>query len=229
MTIDWFHLSFALFLLWLPRQLLRLGPLFRKRRSHRFKDTNPARTRQPGDPTVSFREEWGKFRNYVDLMRGALGSVALVGWLPGVTPAILPAGDAPTTTVQLVFWIVIAVLVLGVLIQSLRFEVRISVYAPIFYITGISLGACGPTVSLFAFALLWTINMALPNPTALLSVYALLVAAFTGLFEGLDRPLAFVMAGLCFLPVLVSLLIRRPLVVMTKKSKASSAAATGTA
>ena len=222
MTFDWFHLLFAILLLWLPRQVLRTGlQLFR--RSHRsrrsFKDTNPARMREPGDPSVGFRTEFGKSRNYIDFLRAGLASVALIGGMPGIDAAITASAEADPATARLVLGLQLLILLIGVLIQAFRFEARVTLFPPIFYLTGLSLGLCGPTVALFAFLLVWTINMALPNPTMFLFIYSLLLAGFTALFRGLQSPVPYVMSALCFLPAFISLLIRRPLVLFSKKTK----------
>ena len=39
----------------------------------------PWNTREPGDTTVRFREEFLKPRNYVDVLRGTVGSLAIMG------------------------------------------------------------------------------------------------------------------------------------------------------
>ncbi len=227
MTIDWFHFSFALLLLWLPRPVLRFGAQIfrRRRRSRNFKDTNPATTRQPGEMRVGFKNEFGKFRNYVDFLRGGIGTIALAGGLPGFAPAFGAGDDLPVLTVRLIWGATILILLIGLLIQSFRFEARVTLFAPIFYLAGMSVGMCGPVVAIFALLLVWTINLALPNPGSFLSVYALLMVAFAALFRGFDSDRPYVMAGLCFLPVFLSLLIRRPLVLFSKKTKLAGSAA----
>lgn len=199
---------------------MRAGPKVLRFRSSRkrFIDTNPAKNREVGDPSVSFQEEILKPRNAIDLLRAGLGSVMLLGTLPGIDPAL----DWETSRGG--FYVTLAILLLSVLIQVLRFEARLSLFPPIFYFAGLTFGLCGIYPALFAWVLVWTINLALPNPLAFLTVHALLVTTFALLFGGLENPLPFVAAGLIFLPALLSLLTRRRLVLLSKRVKHSSSA-----
>jgi len=113
----------------------------------------------------------------------------------------------------------IAILLVGVLIQCFRFEKRTGLFPPIFYLTGITIGVCGPGVAAFAIVLTWAINTALPGPTTFLSVYALLIGVFGALLQFADLEPIFIGVGLVFLPVLISLLSKRRLVHYSKKVK----------
>lgn len=223
MIINWFQLAFALLLLWLPRQLLRMGgrvfEFQRQRRRPQMVDTNPAKTRDPNDPSISFRSEIVKPRNHIDFFRAALGAAMLMGGMPGIEPAWQSAPDAPLDTIRWVTDGRLAILGIAVLIQVFRFEYRVLLFAPVFFLTGLSLGICGFAAGGFALLLAWTINMVLPNPTAFLSVHALLIVVFGSLFLGLANRLALINGGLVFLPVLVSLVFHRPLVKLHKKSR----------
>lgn len=218
MNIDWFHFIFALLLLWMPRQALRTGQFSKSRRAARHE---PMKSREPGDSSVSFRTEFSKLRNYIDLFRAALGSVALLGGVEGIAPAVQAAGGAPMATVRLVQYGPLLILVIAVLIQSFRFEQRRGMFAPIFFLSGLSFGLCGVPVAGFALILIWSINLVLPNPATFLATYALLLVAFTTLFLGTKDKVPFAPAFLCFLPVLLSLLLGRPLVLFSKKVKPS--------
>ncbi|HYD84201.1 MAG TPA: hypothetical protein VEA63_09110 [Opitutus sp.] len=226
MTIDWLNLLLAVVLLWLPRQWLRLGsnvielPRRSRRRSHR--DTNPAIARDASDASVSFRAEIGKLRNFVDFFRAALGGVLLLGTLPGREPAFHVVEGAAMSAVNLAANAPLAILLVGVLLQTFRFETRVTLFPPIFYLSGLTFGLCGIYPAVFAMVLVWAVNFALPTPAGFLAVYALLVTTFGLLFQRLDNKLPFVAAGLLFLPVLLSLLTRRRLVLLTKRVKASS-------
>ena len=111
------------------------------------------------------------------------------------------------------------VLVVGLLIQTVRWEKqRISFYPPIFYLAGLSVSLCDARGASFAFALIWAINAGLPNAQGFLSVYALLMVLF-GHFFGMRVNLSAIYAGvLCFLPVLLSLLAKRPLTVFSRRT-----------
>lgn len=229
MTIDWLHFFLALLLLWFPRQVLRRGgEVLRLRRRHRpspMVDINPAKMREPGDPRVLFMVEIVKPRNYIDFFRATVGSVMLLGGFAGFEAAVRAADDAPGTTVQLVLYGRLLILAIAVMIQSFRFERKPTMFPPIFFLSGVALGLCGPFAAGFSLVLVWTINLTLPNPTAFLSVFALLVGGFGLLFLGTGNEQPFFAVALIFLPVLVSLLARRRLVLFTKKVKRTSSSA----
>lgn len=219
MTIDWIQLFIALALLWLPRQVMRKGQRHHRHASRSVRRARSVNDRQPGDFTVGFAEEFSKPRNYIDLVRGWLGSVALTGSVPGISPAIMPAEGAPEGQSKVVMAVIALILTIAVVIQACRLERRMSFYAPIFFLGGLSLGVCGPVVALFAWVLAWTVNLSLPNPMTFLLAYSGLIGAFSALFIGRGNLLAYAVAALCFLPGLVSLLARRPLVVFSKRAK----------
>jgi len=212
-------LSLGLLLLWFPRAWLRLGAVLGKRRR---RQTNPSdsvepwKERLPGDPRLFFSDEFLKLRNYVDLGRALAGGLALCGGF-GITAALeLPpepsSGDLPKQLAVRAF-----ILLVGVLIQTTRYEHRhVTFYPPIFYLAGLSASLSDPRGAIFAFALIWAVNGAIPNAQAFLTAYAILLGGF-GYFFGANRMLVILIAGLCFLPVLLSLLANRPLVVLSRK------------
>jgi hypothetical protein len=223
--IDWFHLLIAVFLLWLPRQWLRFGRRVgegHRRRS--FHDTNPAKARAPGDQSVSFRAEFAKLRNYIDLLRGGLGSVMLFGTFEGIEAAWRSAPGASLETYRIILTGQLAIVLLGVLIQTFRFEHRLVLFPPIFYFMGLTIGLCGLYPAAFACLLVWTINLALPNPAGFLSVHALLALTFGLLFNGLASRLPFAAGAFLFVPVLLSLLSRRRLALFNKRTKSGAVA-----
>lgn len=230
MNIDWLHLLAVVVLLWFPRQALRLGgDLFRlSRRRPGTRDTNPAKTREAGDPAVDFGKEFTKPRNFIDLARSLLGAEILLGGLPGLDPAIMAATNATDGTKIFVLYLTMALFIIGVLIQSFRFEERMTMFPPIWYVAGVTFAMPGPKAAAFAFGLIWTINLVLPNPTGFLIVYSLLVAIFGFLFNGFSDPQVYFMAGIIFLPVLVSLLSRRRLVLFNKHTRSGRSSATAT-
>ena len=226
MNIDWLHLLAALVLLWFPRQALHLGgDIFRFRRQRRPKDTNPAKTREHGDPSLSFGVEFSKPRNYIDLARSLLGAYILLGLFPGFNPAFGPAPDSPVSTQYLALYLTMFVMIVGVLIQIFRFEGRMTMFPPIWYLTGLTFAMPDPKAAAFAVGLIWPINLVLPNPPAFLSIYSLLIAIFGFLFVGLTDQHVYFMAGMIFLPVLVSMLARRRLVMFSKRVKSGGSTA----
>jgi hypothetical protein len=220
MTVDYLFFTLGLALLWLPRQWLRRGAAFLRRTSRGEKRsiTEPWRDREPGDPRVSFRVEISKFRNHVDLLRGGAGSLVLAGGM-GLPAAISAAAGASSRATWQAMGVRAFVLMVGLLIQTVRREKgRLSFYPPIFYLAGISIGLCDVRGAAFAFVLIWAINAGLPNAQAFLTVYAVLMVVFGHFFAG-RGDIAAVYAGvLCFMPVLLSLLAKRPLTVLTRKA-----------
>jgi hypothetical protein len=202
---------------------MRLGHSFLNRRRRRSegatrREEEPWKNSEPGDPAVGFREEFLKIRNYVDLFRGAAGSLAVVGGL-GIDPCVSVAEDAPSLLRLEAFGVQVAILLVGLLIQAVRYERgRYLVFAPIFFLAGISFGLAGPKAAGFAFAMIWAVNPMLKNPSGFLSVYALLLGAFGALFLGMAEMHVLTGVFLTFLPVLLSALIHRPLVLFSRKS-----------
>jgi hypothetical protein len=220
MTVVLVNFIFGLLLLWFPRQWMRRGVALlrrRKRSSPSAPITEPWKDREMGDPRVSFAVEFTKLRNYLDLLRAGAGSLMLSGGM-GMTAALAVAPGSPrSATLQLMATRAVILLV-ALLIQTVRREKnRVSFYPPIFYLAGLSIGLCDIRGALFAFILIWAINPALPNVQAFLSVYAVIMVAF-GHYFAWSGDLSAAYAGvLCFLPVLLSLLARRPLTVFTRK------------
>jgi hypothetical protein len=113
----------------------------------------------------------------------------------------------------------LGIVCIGLLIQTVRYERRhVAFYAPIFFVAGLTVSLCGPWGALFAFLIVWAVNPMLSNSQAFLSVYSLAAIAFGELFHEVDRFLPVAAMLLCFLPVLLSLLARRPLMVLTRKA-----------
>ncbi len=217
MSVNLLLLILGLVLLWFPRQWLRTGKIIGHRRHRSAHSEEPWKRREPGDPRLSFKE-FTKVRNYVDLVRGAAGSLAIVGG-PLIEGAIFVADATNRGAGKSVLIVKAAILLVGVLIQTIRYErERLNFFATIFYFAGISVALCGPWAALFAFVLVWAVNPMLGNAEAFLSVYAVLLAGFGILFRDTPRVLTLLAFVLCFLPVLLSLLLRRPLVVFTRRA-----------
>jgi hypothetical protein len=219
MIVNLPYLLLALVLLLFPRQWVRLGAnVFKRRRSRseKLRAMEPWRARETGDPRINFAREFTRVRNYLDLLRGAGGSLLLFGGL-GVEACLQVEAGAASLAGKQLLAVRSTILIVGLLLQTLRLERgRVTFYPPIFYLAGLSLGLSKPLGAGFAFAMIWAVNPAIGNAQAFLSVYALVLVLFGYLFGGgLVLP-AF--AGfLAFLPVLLSLLSKRPLVVLTRK------------
>lgn len=219
MLVNWPLLLFAIVLLWIPRQALRQGATFLRSKKRSKKGTlSPQEQREKGDPRVDFGMEFSKFRNYVDLFRGAVGSLAFVGVAGVIEPCItLPRGTSSTTT-YVVISLRFAILLIGVLLQTLRREHhKVTFYPPIFFIAGLTVGMCGYQAALFAFVLVWAFNPIFGNAQMFLFAYAVLIVVF-GHFFGRNSLLSIVSASfLCFLPALLSMMANRPLVIFGRR------------
>lgn len=220
MTVVYPLLILGLLLLWFPRQWMRRGVAYlqrRRRSAESARIVEPWKDREPGDPQIRFVAEFRKFRNHIDLLRGAAGSLVLMGGM-GIPPSLVEAANAPRIVTHQVMGIRAFILLVGLIIQAVRHERnRISFYPPIFYLAGVSVGLCDIRGAGFAFLLIWAINPVLPNALAFLSVYAVLMVVFGYLF-GVTGNIWIIYSGvLCFLPVLLSLMANRPLTVFTRK------------
>lgn len=212
-------LILGIFLLWFPRQWMRFGRVVGKHK--RRGGVEPWRHREPGDPRLSYRE-FTKGRNYFDLLRGAAGALAIVGsrFAEG---AIFLADPTKRALATQVLAVKLAIVVIGLLIQTIRYERRhVSFYAPIFYLAGVSVALCGPWAALFAFLLVWAVNPMFGNAEAFLTVYGILLVGFGILFRDTARLLAIAAFVVCLVPVLLALLLRRPLVVFSRKPVSGS-------
>lgn len=222
MLVDIPFLLLALLLLWFPRQWMRLGFSVRRRRvksgnidSGRGKE--PWKNREPGDPAVVFTKEFLKFRNYFDLLRGAAGSLAVVGGMRITSCLSLEEGATALAGRELLV-AKFAILLAGLAIQMLRFERgHFMFFAPIFYLAGISAALLGLNGALFAFLMIWAVNPMLNGPEGFLLIYAVTMLVFGWVFPGPPNWFSIVAAVYCLVPLVLSLLSKRPLVVLTRK------------
>jgi hypothetical protein len=217
MVFNWTYFLVGLLLLWFPRSWMRLGMSVLRRRRRGARSEEPWLQRTPGDPRLSFRREFARARNYLDLLRGAAGGLAMVGFAEIPASVTMAAGGDPRA-----FWIVfglkLGAVLGGVLIQTIRVSHgHVAYFPPVFFLAGLSVALCGPWAALFAFMLVWSVNAMLPNPQAFLSLDALLMIGFGVLLRQVDRNLAIAAGIICFLPALLSWMTRRPLVIFSRR------------
>jgi hypothetical protein len=81
----------------------------------------------------------------------------------------------------------------------------------------LAVGAVGYQAAVFAFVGIWVVNAGISNAQGFLAVYALLLLGFGLLFNGWRSIPAAAMAFTAFFPVLLSLMVRRPLMIFTRK------------
>jgi hypothetical protein len=215
LTVNWPYLLLAIAMLWFPRQWLRTGARVLKKR--RKPDGAMERlagigARDPDDKSVQPGREFANFRNYIDFFRALAGGYSLSQF------AFTAGAEDAELTVLL---IEAGVLLVAVAIQSVRYDERLSFFAPIFYFAGMNVGASGHYAGLFAFALVLAINPVIPNPRLFLTAYGLLLLPFGFVFSA-DLGLVALNSALVLVPPLASLLTKRPLVIFTKKAKAAA-------
>lgn len=214
MIIHLWLLPIALVLLWLPRQWFRFGArvfsLPHHRRHHHHSEHGVMH--DPADVSLKVREEFLKPRNWIDLFRAIAGSLA-------VTWCCFENADAAKAVDTGVFVLQGVVFVLAVLIQTLRFEGRFSLVAPVFFILGLSFGLIGWKGGLFASITIWTLNLVLPSPGVFLVVFAGIEICFGLLLSRVPLRFALFAAALAILPVVLSAATKRRLVRFSKKTK----------
>lgn len=207
--VHWPYLALALAMLWYPRQWMRFGKWLKKRRRERETIERFAQDGavDPSDKSLKLGRELKAKRNYLDLLRAAVGGYAL--WEFSFTAAPEHATLALVLKALLVL--------VGVLIQAVRWRERITWFAAVFYALGLSVGLGNHVGGPMAFLLACTINPVLPTPRVFLSVFGLLLVPF-GYFVGqVGLTETLVASGLILLPPLLSLLTQRPMVVFTRK------------
>ncbi len=219
LELHWLPLVSALALLWMPRAWMRAGPrLVRRKKGQRLAHSW---THAPQDGTVlSFGHEFTKVRNYLDAGRALVGMWLLLGssLLP---PAFTVGAPAVPGAARQVLGAQAGVLLVGLLIQCVRFEGRgLALAAPVFYLAGILCGLQVPLAGLAAFAVAWALVPVVPFTPGFLTVMGL-VFAVVGVFLGGLSPLILFGASLCLAPVVLSLLSRRPLMVFSRRSTRS--------
>ena len=209
-------LLLGLLLLWFPRRWMRLGAVFGRRKRKPRREDEPWIRREPGDPRLNFWREFRKPRNYFDFFRGAAGGLAIVGGenIPSSLPLPEDGGDHSL----MLLLAAMLILLVGLLIQTYRNENgRMTFFAPIFYLAGLSVCLVGSWGAVFAFALIWALNPLFGNPQAFLAVYGVVVTAFGLVLRDVAIDRTFTALFFAVLPVLLSLMTGRPLLVFSRK------------
>jgi hypothetical protein len=225
-TFNFLYLGVALTLLWFPRHWLRVGSLGRGRGRRKPQAWTPNREREPGDISVRFGEEFSKARNWIDFFRAFAGGAAIGGLFSGVV-AFAAADPKPTKeTIQLLFILKLLVFLASLLIQMVRLEGRLTLFAPLFYMQGLAFGLLVNLPSaLLAMIGVWALNPVLPSAAIFLVVFAFLELSLGFMFK-VPPPDTLLAAGLSLLPVLISILCKRHLAQFTKRTKIISASPT---
>ncbi len=177
--------------------------------------SNPHNLREPGDRSIWLREELVKGRNYLDLLRGSIGS----WWVMNSCFSLPPGTGAQSSGRLTLLAIQAGVFVVAVLIQTIRWNGRISLFAPIFFLMGLMAGVCSWQVALFAVLLVLALNSGLPNPETFLFVEAIAVTGFSALFLRAVPLKSILGASLILTPAIVSLLAQEKLMLKTRRPR----------
>lgn len=195
-------LTCALLLLLIPRGWLRFGGRVTAKPPRKY---NQAKVeRDPYDHTVNPVAEAVKPRNWLDLFRGMVGAGVLFYVAEDY------AGEATLASSNLFSW-VIAALTLAVVAQMIRLQGRLGLFAPIFFLQGINLGVNGAVVGLIVMLGAWALSPVLPSAGALLFVQGAAALILCFLLSDANPAYGLMVAGLTWLPVLVSILMRKRL------------------
>lgn len=195
----------AVALLWFPRQWM---PKWTRRIGNNRKNLDPRLDRQPGDFTVRPREEFAKPRNYIDLVRGMIGGYLIV---------YLAFTLENLANRKLMLVLQVLLLAVGIVIQTIRWRKRLTLFAPIFFLTGVAIGIAGLKAGIIATATTWIVNVILPGPSLFLFVQALLLGLVSYLFAGMQLEIVAASSLIC-LPLLISLVTRLRLSAISKKT-----------
>lgn len=202
MTVNIPILAFSLLLLWFPRTWLRLGKRVSAKPERRYNASKPER--DPYDKTVNPLTEAAKSRNWVDLFRGAVGTYGLLD--AGLRP---PEGilglDTLTTSLQG------GALFLAMLLQMVRYEKRLSLFAPIYFLQGMGIGVAGGLVGILALLGSWALSPLLPGAGVLLFVQGAVLLVIGMLLKSAAPGMLMIVAGITLMPMLVSVLLRKKL------------------
>lgn len=201
MSVHYPFLLFALLLLWFPRAWLRHGLRVTPKPPRRVNQAKEER--DPHERGVRPLAEAMKSRNWVDLLRaavGAYGVTAVAFSAPG-----LPGTHVPTLVCQG------GILLVAVLIQMIRIEGRLSFFAPIFFLQGMAFGVCGGLVGMLAMLGSWALTPVLPGAGAVLFVQGGLTLSLGLLLQRCEPKLLMVLTAVTWLPVLLSILLRKRL------------------
>lgn len=218
--VHWPYLLTALVLLWFPRHWMRVGKLGSKRRRQRETMERFAQEggNDPDDKSVKLKRELKSGRNYIDLFRGFAGSFCLWHFSFVIT---LEQRDLFNALCGLICLI-------GVVLQTTRFRERVTFFAAIFFLAGMSMGIGNIRIgdepgilgnyyaAGIAFLLVCAINPVIATPRLFVVAYGLLLLPFGWLLGG-GFQLAWINALLVLLPALFSVMAKRPMVIFTRR------------
>jgi hypothetical protein len=143
------------------------------------------------------------WQNWLDLARGAAGAYLLMDQAIDL-PAPTPGSQLQVLGIQA------GVLVSGLLLQVLRIEGGLRVFAPVFYLSGVTTFLVGSIESDFALLFGWAFALGMRDPRLQLPVMGVALAAAGYFFGGL-RPVLTLNCALIFAPLLLAVLCQKRL------------------
>ncbi|TAG33003.1 MAG: hypothetical protein EAZ36_01420 [Verrucomicrobia bacterium] len=194
-------LGLALLILWFPRNWLRYG---RRSKSSGGRKSNQVRgERDPYGQKIRLLEEVVKLRSWVDFFRALVG-----GWI--VLWMAKEQSTADGLPSDVIFYVA-AACTLAVLTQLFRLQGRLALFAPIFFLQGLTLGALGPIVGFAAMVLSWALSPLLPSPAALLFIQAGITFSLGFLLNPTEPAVTIILTSVTCLPVVCGLLLQKRL------------------
>ncbi len=151
------------------------------------------------------------WQNWIDLLRAGAGTYAL---LHLSMTATTKADGVPF----IVFLIKVAVLAVAVMMQTIRFGDGLNFFAPIFFLSGLTLMLPGYTEGGFAFVFGWAFAIGGKNARYQLPVMGVALAIIAPLLGNLSQ-LFMLNLALIFAPFLASTLFRKRMLLMSRGVK----------
>lgn len=218
MSLEFLYLIVGLVLLWTPRSVLRLGKprKTRTRRSSLKKSDGSMQNRLFGDHSVWVSEEFAHLRNWLDFGRALGGGLAVMSLLPMLLEQAIGVEWASPKMVT--FGVQAVILAAAVVIQMIRVEERLVLFAPIFFVLGLSFAIVGWKAAAIGFVAIWALNLVIPNPAVFMGAYGLMMVVLS-VFLGADLKFAGLIAALSMGPPLIAALSGRRLAKIRKRSR----------
>jgi hypothetical protein len=202
-VIFYIYLATALLLLFFPRGWMRFGKRVSPKPPRKVNQTKVER--DPYDRSPKPLQEATKPRNWVDFFRAAASGYAIM--LVGQQWSV----DHEATPTGWVLALVAVIWVLGTLVQMVRIEGRLGLYAPVFFLQGLGVGVMGSVIGFIAMFGSWALSPVLPGVGALLFVQGAITLCLSLMIRDAEPIIGMVLAGVIWMPVLLSVLLKKRL------------------
>lgn len=171
--------------------------------SRRTPDLDPP-VRDPKERTVRPMAEAAKARNWIDFARAGVGAGALT------SVALVPPEGVVGPHVETLTWQGLT-LAAATVAQMVRFAGRLSLFAPIFFLQGVTFAVAGWLVGGLSMVGSWALTPVLPGAGAVLFVQGGLALSLGLLMRDTEPTMLMVLAGVVWVPVLASVLLKKRL------------------